>query len=61
VRAEIEPRAERGELARARISDVEVGYSARSVEEWDQLTEALDLVELLETTSERVVPAGSID
>jgi len=60
VRAEIEPRAELGELARAGISDLEVGYSARSAEEWDQLAEALDLFELVETTSEHVRRARQV-
>jgi predicted nucleic acid-binding protein len=60
VRVEIEPRAERGELARAGISDVEIGYSARSAEEWDQLAEALDLFELVETTGEHVRRARQV-
>jgi len=35
VRDAIEPAAARGELARAGISDLEIGYSARSTTEWD--------------------------
>jgi predicted nucleic acid-binding protein len=54
VRDAIEPRAERGELARAGISDLEIGYSARSAAEWDRLAEALDAFELVETTSKHV-------
>jgi predicted nucleic acid-binding protein len=54
VRAAIEPRLERGEVARAGISDLEVGYSARSSSEWDRLAEALQLFDLIETTSEHV-------
>ncbi len=60
VRAEIEPRAERGQLARAGIGDLEVGYSARSAEEWDQLAQALDLFELVETTGEHVHRARQV-
>ena len=47
----IRPRAGRSELARAGISDLEIGYSARSAAEWDQLAEALKAFELVETTS----------
>jgi predicted nucleic acid-binding protein len=60
VREEIEPRAERGELARAGISDLEVGYSARSADEWDRLSHALDLFELVETTEEHVRRARQV-
>jgi len=52
IRAAIQPRVERGELARAGISDLEVGYSARSAVEWDQLAAALQLFDLIETTGE---------
>lgn len=54
VRDAIQPKAERGELARAGISDLEVGYSARSAPEWDRLADALQLFDLVETTSEHV-------
>jgi len=54
IRAAIELRAARGELARARISDLEVGYSARSAAEWDRLIEALEVFELVETTSDHL-------
>lgn len=49
VREEIEVRANLGELARAGISDLEIGYSARSAAEWDRLVGALEIFELLET------------
>jgi len=52
VRAAIEPRAARGELARAGISDLEIGYSARSAREWDRLQDALAVFELVETTAD---------
>ena len=60
VRAAIQPRAERGELARAGISDLEVGYSARSASEWDRLAEALELFDLVETTAEHVRRAKQV-
>jgi predicted nucleic acid-binding protein len=51
VRAAVEPAAGRGELARAGISDLEIGYSARGAAEWDRLMAALHVFELVETTS----------
>jgi predicted nucleic acid-binding protein len=50
VRAVVEPLAGRGRLGRAGICDLEVGYSARHEREWDELTVALDVFELVETT-----------
>lgn len=60
VRSAIEPRAARGELARAGISDLEIGYSARNASEWDRLTEALDVFELVETTAEHMRRARQV-
>jgi predicted nucleic acid-binding protein len=60
VRDAIEPRAKRGELARAGISDLEIGFSARSDEEWDQLAEALQAFELIETTAEHLRRAKQV-
>jgi predicted nucleic acid-binding protein len=54
VRAVIEPLAVGGQLARARICDLEIGYSARSAEEWDRLLAALDAFEAVETTAAHV-------
>jgi predicted nucleic acid-binding protein len=51
VRSAIQPRTERSELARAGISDLEIGYSARSAAEWDRLAGALELFDLIETTT----------
>ena len=61
IRETIEPRAERGELARAGISDLEIGYSARSAAEWDELAEALDVFELIETTADHVRRARQVE
>jgi len=60
VRAAIEPLVERGDLARAGISDLEVGYAARNVREWDDVAEALDAFTLIETTSEHVHRARQV-
>lgn len=60
IRAAVEPRAEAGQLARCGISDLEVGYSARSAQEWDQLAEALQLFTLIETTAEHVRRARQV-
>ncbi len=60
IRAAVEPKAARGELARAGISDLEVGYSARSAAEWDRLIEALEVFELVETTSDHLRRARQV-
>jgi predicted nucleic acid-binding protein len=54
VREAIEERAQRGELARAGISDLEVGFSARNAAEWDRLADALEVFELVESTAEHL-------
>jgi predicted nucleic acid-binding protein len=60
VREVIEPAAERGELARAGISDLEIGYSARSAAEWDRLAEALQTFELVETDEAHIKRARQV-
>lgn len=60
VRAVVEPLADAGRLARAGISDLEVGYSARNTREWDRLIGALDILTLVETTAEHVVRAKHV-
>jgi predicted nucleic acid-binding protein len=60
IRAAIEPRAQLAQLARAGISDLEIGYSARNASEWDRLVGALDVFELIETTAEHVVRARRV-
>lgn len=50
VRQVIEPLAVSGQLARASVSDLEVGYSARNVQEWDALVGALSTFDLVETS-----------
>ncbi len=54
VRQVVEPLAANGELARPTICDLEVGYSARSGAEWDELRAALDAFASVETTASHV-------
>jgi len=54
VRRVVEPLAVSGQLARASVSDLEVGYSARNGEEWDRLVGALDAFDLVETSAAHV-------
>jgi predicted nucleic acid-binding protein len=49
-----------GEAARAGVTDLEVGYSARSAKEWDQLVASLGAFELVETTADHVRRARQV-
>jgi predicted nucleic acid-binding protein len=60
VRAAVEPKTRRGELARAGIGDLEIGYSARSADEWDRIAEAIDVFELVETTGDHLRRARQV-
>jgi predicted nucleic acid-binding protein len=60
VRAAVEPLAEAGRLARAGISDLEVGCSARNAREWDHLVGALEILTLVETTADHVLRAKQV-
>jgi hypothetical protein len=60
TREVVESSAERGELARAGISDLEIGYSARNATECDRLIEALEALALVETTSAHITRAKQI-
>jgi predicted nucleic acid-binding protein len=60
IRGAVEPRTRRGELARAEISDLEIGYSARNTAEWDRLAGALEVFELVETTTDQVRRARQV-
>jgi predicted nucleic acid-binding protein len=48
VREVVEPLAAAGQLGRASICDLEVGYSARTAEEWDGLVGALGAFDSVE-------------
>ncbi len=54
VRQAIEARVQLGQLARAGISDLEIGFSARNAVEWDRLADAVEVFALLDTTVEHV-------
>lgn len=43
-----------GRAARAGISDLEIGFSARNIEEWERLTSSINELRLVETTAEHV-------
>ena len=60
VRAVVEPMAAAGTLGRAGITDLEIGYSARSASEWDRAVDALDAFELIETSAEHVRRARQV-
>lgn len=60
VRAIVEPLATIGRAARAGISDLEIGYSARNESEWDELVGALYTLVLVETTAEHLQRARQV-
>jgi predicted nucleic acid-binding protein len=60
VRAVVEPLASSGSLARAGVTDLEIGYSARSAKEWDQAKGALEAFELIETSADHVRRARQV-
>ena len=60
VRAVIEPLASAGSVARAGITDLEIGYSARSAKEWDRAIEALDVFDLIETSVDHLRRARQV-
>jgi predicted nucleic acid-binding protein len=60
VRVAVEPLAAAGSLARAGITDLEIGYSARSAKEWDRAIDALDAFELIETSADHLRRARQV-
>jgi predicted nucleic acid-binding protein len=60
VRSVVEPLAAAGQLARAGISDLEVGYSARNLREWDGVQGALEAFSLVETEARHVKRARQV-
>lgn len=52
VRSVVEPLAALGAVARAGITDLEIGCSARNAHEWDMAAGALGTFELIETSEE---------
>jgi predicted nucleic acid-binding protein len=60
VRAGLDPFVRARVAARAGITDLEIGYSARSAAEWDALTRALDVLVLVETTADHLRRARQV-
>ena len=60
VRAALESLAAVGRVGRSGISDLEVGYSARSAREWDDLQSALSAFELVETEAHHMKRARQV-
>lgn len=54
MREVIEPLAAAGRLGRPSICDLEVGFSARTSDEWDRLVSALDAFDAVDTTAVHV-------
>ena len=54
IRAVAEPLVAAGRAARAGISDLEIGFSARNVDEWKKLANSLDELHLIETSADHV-------
>jgi predicted nucleic acid-binding protein len=60
VRAALEPLAGAERVARAGISDLEVGFSARNMGEWTRLAAALSAFPLIETEAAHVRRARQV-
>lgn len=54
VRAAAEQLVAAGRAARAGISDLEIGFSARNVDEWDDLASGVGELHLIETSAQHV-------
>lgn len=60
VRDAVESLAASGRLGRAGITDLEIGFAARSAEEWDDAISALEVFELVETSAEHLRRARQV-
>lgn len=60
VRAALQARVAGGQVARAGISDVEIGFSARNAAEWTRLAAALAAFPLIETDAAHVRRARQV-
>ena len=60
VRTALEPLAAGGRVARAGISDLEVGFSARNLGEWTRLAAALAAFPLIETDAAHLRRASQV-
>ncbi len=60
VRTVLEPLVQAGAVGRAGMSDLEIGFSARSVDEWDALAIALDVMALVPITDRHFTRARQV-
>jgi hypothetical protein len=60
VRAVVDPLTEAGQVGRAGITDLEVGYRSPNAREWDQDMADLSVFKLVETTGEHVQRARQV-
>lgn len=60
MRAVVDPLTEAGQVGRAGITDLEVGYGSRNAREWDQDMADLSVFQLVETTAEHVQRARQV-
>jgi predicted nucleic acid-binding protein len=60
VRAVVDPLTHTGQVGRAGITDLEVGYGSRNAREWDQDMADLSVFKLVETTAEHVQRARQV-
>jgi predicted nucleic acid-binding protein len=60
VHAALQLPVEQGAVARAGITDLELGHSARDAAEWDGMIETLRAFELVETTADHVRRARQV-
>jgi predicted nucleic acid-binding protein len=60
IREIVQPKAERSELARAGIGDLEIGYSARNASEWDRLMKAVEVFDLVQTSGQHMRRARQV-
>ena len=54
VRAVVDPLIAAGRAARAGISDLEIGFSAQNVNEWESLASSVGVLSLVETSAAHV-------
>jgi predicted nucleic acid-binding protein len=60
VRAVVQPLADAGALGRSSMSDLEVGYSARNVKEWDEFLAALEVLAPVEIAADHFERAKQV-
>jgi predicted nucleic acid-binding protein len=60
VRAVSDPLTEAGQVGRAGITDLEVGYGSRNAKEWDQDMADLSVFKLVETSADHIRRARQV-